>query len=365
MIRRLYLIALFVMAAALMITPATPEIASAAPSSAPVKPVTGGISLADVPLSLHRRAAQLLEEMRSSPNAPGWERAQFAPLVTPLYRPDVEGNAYYEFGVVPSTGEDAKLGFIVVSAGEHDFPIAHWNYVGESPTEELVRKARESGQEAVKFYKLDALSYAAEDEQGNLIGNVGGELVKVSGLDATSLEQAAGVSEAIWTPDRQGGGAVQTSGPEPPKSLKVSAWDSWAELQANYQTSYQLQLDSLRQKAQAEWETNQLAEQQGEGLYQGQTYTLAMLFPEAKYTLSGDGAKSVQAELLVRDGLPPALQIVVLQAAAEADLPLDVEITYPSGAQETVKFAILPATMRLASNWSPWYEYWAGSTGAQ
>jgi hypothetical protein len=364
-IRRLYLIALFVMAAALTMTPATPEATYAATTSAPAYAATDGIGLADVPLSLHRRAAQLLEEMRSNPSAPGWERAQLVPLVTPLYRPDIEEVAYYEFLVAPSTGEDEKLGFIIVSAGEHDFPIAHWNYTGESPTQELARKARENGQEAVKFYKLDALSYAAEDAQGKLVGNVGGELVKTTGLDPASLDQAAGVSEAIWTPDQQGGGAMKFSGPEPPKSLKVSGWESWAELQTSYRSSYQMQLDTLRRQAHAEWETDQLAEQQGEGLYQGQIYTLAMLFPDAEYTLSGEGAKSVQADLLARDGLPPALQITVLQAAAKAALPLDVSITYPNGLQETVKFAIVPATMHQLGNWSPWYEYWAGSSGDQ
>ncbi|MFL5807781.1 MAG: hypothetical protein ACJ8CR_39385 [Roseiflexaceae bacterium] len=323
----------------------------------------GLIQLSEVPLNLHRRAAQLLEDMRSGKMAPGWERAQLGSVVTPLYRPDIDGAAYFEFLVVPPAGETGDLGFIIVSTGEHDFPIAHWNYIGESPTQELARKAREKGQEAVKFYKLDALSYAAEDAQGQLVSSVGGDLVKVSGQDPAWLDQPAEVSEASWTPDQQGGGTTKTSGPKPSTALKLSAWGSWAELQAGYRASYQVQIESLRRQASPEWETDRLAEQAGEGLQQGQTYTLALLYPDAQYTLSGAGAKSVQAELLVRDGLPPAVQITVLQAASKAELPLDVTIAYPNGLQETVTFVIVPSTMSKQGDWSLWHEYWAG-TGA-
>ena len=348
--------------AAARVTPAQrAPVARVADTHAALNNALATTQLSDVPPNLHRRAAQLLEEMRSSKTAPGWERAQLG-SVTPVYRADIDGVAYYEFLVVPPAGETGDLGFIIVSTGEHDFPIAEWNYVGESPTQELARKAREKGQEAVTFYKLDALSHAAEDAQGQFVSTVGGDLVKVSGQDPATLDQPAQVSEASWTPDQQGGGTTKTSGPEPPASLTLSAWGSWAELKADYRAAYQVQIEALRRQASTDWETDRLAEQAGEGLYQGQTYRLALLYPDAQYALSGDGTKSVQTELLVRDG-PPALQITVLQAAPEAELPLDVTISYPNGLQETVKFVIVPANLSKQDDWSPWHEYWAG-TGA-
>ena len=88
------------------------------------------------------RAAQLLEDVRNEENsAPGWARAQLSDEITPIYRPDLpelgHKPAYYEIPVKPS-------GFIIVSTGDHDFPIPHWNFTGQSPVQYLTEKAEKS-----------------------------------------------------------------------------------------------------------------------------------------------------------------------------------------------------------------------------
>ena len=73
----------------------------------------GNVDVLDIPIEFHRRAAQLIEEMRGSPMAPGWEEAMLDDRVRELCRPDVKGVAYYEFKVVNPDGSDK--GFIVLS----------------------------------------------------------------------------------------------------------------------------------------------------------------------------------------------------------------------------------------------------------
>src|SRR5438094_10491948 len=58
------------------------------------------IPLREVPLVLRRRAAQHLESLRGSELGRRAEGLVFADTAWPLYRPDVDGIAYYELGLV-------------------------------------------------------------------------------------------------------------------------------------------------------------------------------------------------------------------------------------------------------------------------
>jgi hypothetical protein len=159
---------------------------------------------------------------------------------------------------------------------------------------------------------------------------------------------------------------MKQSGPAPVSTLTLSNWESWAQLKSGYGASYATLIEALRRQASGDWQTERLATEVGEGLRQGQTYRLALLYPEAQYTFAGDGAKAIQAEFLVREGLPPALQLRVLQTTPGAELPLEVVLSYPHGAQETVKFILVGLDAQMSSgtitpqNWGSWHEYWAG-----
>ncbi len=290
------------------------------------------LQLSDVPADLRRRAQQFLEEMRSSPMAPGWERAILGPAVRPLYRPDLEGPAYYEFIIQLSNTPQApsaiflpRYGFMILSSGEHDAPIAHWNYTGDSPTQILERMAIVNQQPLIaRFYKLDTLAYAAEDANGNQVAYLGSQLTKISGQDPAWLNQPTTLSEQIWTPDQQAqndsnttqiSGTLVTSGPNPPSSLQMGGWLSWNELKAGYTQSYAVQLESQRRIVSTDWQIEKQARQIGEALRKGNTYTFAFLSNDLPaISLSGSGFSMVQTKLLTRTGLPALLQIEVLNS---------------------------------------------------
>jgi hypothetical protein len=89
-----------------------------------------------------------------------------AGAVVPFYRPDIDEIAYYEFKVEPT-------GFLMVSATENDFPIAHWSSEGNTISSQLVNEAKKSGKSVAKFFKLDTLSYVVEDSNGELAASLG------------------------------------------------------------------------------------------------------------------------------------------------------------------------------------------------
>lgn len=115
---------------------------------------TTSIPLSQVPSDFIRRASQLLEDVRGTEMATGWDNAKLQDTVTPFYRPDINGIAYYEFMVEPT-------GYILLSATENDFPIAQWSSTDTAISTELGIEAQKSGKNAAKFYKLETQSYAA------------------------------------------------------------------------------------------------------------------------------------------------------------------------------------------------------------
>jgi hypothetical protein len=358
----------------------------------------------DVPLGLRRRAAQLIEEMRGTEMAPGWDTALLGTQVRPLYRPDVAGVAYYEFPVVVPAAAGLQsvasdpAGFIILSTDDHDFSVPHWDFAGLPPTEELAAKAGDEGYIATKFYKLDALAYAAEDEQGALVATLGEQPLKVTGMDPGWLDEPEEPTEATWTPDQQlpddadaGGisGTLVISGPVPPPSLQLSEWASWDELKAGYSDSYGVLAESLHLEASEEWHALSRIGQDGEVLHRGDIRLLAMLWASPTVSLSGSGVGYVEGKLLARVGLPPVYQITVLDSSLGEASPLGVDISYPNGVSEQMSFMIVefytvwlpqvlrdsgggssfqmqsPMSVEQAQGWTPWRVYWAGNHSHQ
>ncbi len=62
------------------------------------------VPLAEVPLEFRRLAAQHLESLRDTEAMAGLRHARLGPVAVPVYRPDVQGVAYYEFHVVAPGG---------------------------------------------------------------------------------------------------------------------------------------------------------------------------------------------------------------------------------------------------------------------
>ncbi|MFN8490831.1 MAG: VWA domain-containing protein [Caldilineaceae bacterium] len=384
-------------------------------------PTTGQVPVDQIDPKLRRKAAQFIEQMRGGPLAPGWDNVELGPLATPLYRPDLADPAYYEFLVVDASQVNAAAsvnpthGFIMLSTADHDFPIAHWNFTGESPTQALNRMAGEAGKQAAKFFKLDSLAYAAEDANGDRVATLGNDPLKVTGATTDWLSKTVDLSGSTWQTNQATSndndpnalqGKLTKTGPESNQDLKFEAWDSWQSLKSNFKQVYNVYLQDLHNQAAVDWQIDQFAEQTGEGLHKGDVYTLTLLTTDPPtIALSGDGAnpKYIKTETLNRAPLPAALRITVLDAEKGQALPLNVTITYPTvnaaGAApasrtEVVKFAIvgeaptaqnqifLPlvnkgggqsqvdaasvqATNAVHGAWGPWTYYWAGTHGAQ
>ena len=226
---------------------------------------------AAIPLELERRAADLVASVAGTKMAPNWKDAKLSGRVTALYRPDLEEVAYYEVEVSPS-------GFVVVSAGEHDHPIVHWSSSTTPPSRLLQDKARIAGDVAVKFFRLDALSYAAEDDAGRLVaklGNLPGQ------MDVQGIDLAYGVQfDSTWEPEADEGGKV-TGGELITRALRsegdavvghvrfageeretletfrpsvtLRPFDSWQELKIQYGLSFQDRIEALRASAKPSW----------------------------------------------------------------------------------------------------------------
>ena len=303
------------------------------------------IPLEDVPAVHRRPGAQTLENVRDSDVAPGWGDARIGPIARPLYRPDVAGIAYYEFEVVV---DSQSAGFIVVSTGEHDFPIAHWSFEGSPPTRVLELLAAQQGKQPAKFYKLDTLSYAAEDVAGSLAAVTPLLPIKVSGMQMAWLDQPVELTEEIWTPDHYGeddahppgGGSRQVSGPTD-SPLELGGWQSWQEMKSGYVESYGVLIEDLRRHASHDWQVQNLVHQFGEGLRLGETYRLALLCDQPTVTLSGPGTSYIQTELQNRAGLPPVYIITVVQVPEVVESPFEAVAACPSGTSETFKFWVL------------------------
>lgn len=108
------------------------------------------ISIEEVPLGIRRRVAQLLENIRGTDMDPTGGKAGLTGKVNAIYRPDIDGIAYYEFAIdlagatkrntiflgergVKTTDMPAKSGFIIASAKPHDHPVSHWSLDREPP----------------------------------------------------------------------------------------------------------------------------------------------------------------------------------------------------------------------------------------
>lgn len=315
-----------------------------------------------VPQELLRRAVNLVAETRGSERAPGWARAAVNPNAQPLYRPDLNEPAYYEFSVeIELTGTTVRpAGFVILSTDTHDFPVAHWSDQGEAPSRLLKQRATIPGKPApqeLKFYKLDVLAYAAEDQRGTLVAELGDMPAKVTGLTPELLASDALVeSEAIPTIDGDDSNAAAmtytteiTGNVTSP--LTISAWADWAEMKREYAAVYGPWLAELKANASGDWEVAEILQRHGDVLAPGDSYPLAMLTDGADVRLEGPGAVHVTGTPEGQGTLAPIVRIDVHSAVSGEFLPLAVHLSYPDGVSEQVNFIIgeriAPAQTRI------------------
>lgn len=300
------------------------------------------VAIENVPIAINRRAANLLEELRDQ--EPSWKNAHLGSLVNIFFRPDTQNPSYYEFIVEPS-------GFIILSANQNDWPIAHFSSTGKSIGNILMEKAKGSGKSAARFYKLDSLSYVAEDANGELASNLGDMPMKVSGMDSALMKTAQGsVSLKPLEGEKEddklpiANRSIEKTGTES-LPIQFQKWESWSALKAGYASNYNVFLEAQRNEAAEEWTIQQFLTNDGEGLFPGDEYVLALLFPDATFDINGPGKDYVKVNMMKRTGMSDALQIQVLsKVPPQGKVEFEVSISYKNGQKEMVKFAVLDPT---------------------
>ena len=120
---------------------------------------------------LRRLAEQFIRD--NSADFPEWRGAKLSSTVHPVYRPDMQQIAYYEFPVArPLLNSEA--GFVLLATAAHDNRVAQWATEGESNCGQLLKAIGSVKASGARCYILDIFSFAIEDNQGQLI-NVSGD----------------------------------------------------------------------------------------------------------------------------------------------------------------------------------------------
>lgn len=358
------------------------------------------IELSKVPLAFRRKAAQHLESIRGTPMAPNAANAALADEAWPIYRPDLEEVAYWEFGVEMGPGRTrlatsaAELsallaterkaagarsrrpgvalkdpagssrtsdrGFIVVSTGPHDFPIPHWS-LDRPPVSAQLQASGEKGGEIERIYRLDALAYVGESKDGALVGRVGQLPGLVAGLPHDLRRSGFGPSTLEAMPTGEGRTDDEAEGVEHEvkrsndriPDLKPLEVDDWGSFRERYADAFGPFLDDLRRQAAHAWEVEALIGEFGEGIRDGETQRVALLDREAVVELSGEGGRHVTATLDESAGSPALVLSVAKGAEIAGELDLFVDIRYRDGTEERLRFFVVssasPSNRRTTS----------------
>ncbi len=340
------------------------------------------IKQAEVPIELRRKAAQYLESLRSTEMAPEAALASLSDEVCPIFRPDVDGVAYYEFEVNLGTGTAKRVittaalatftrsvtfsalptrlsssippsaadrGFIILSTAEHDYPIAHWSLESEPVSRQLQDLAANSGDTVAKIFKLDTLSYVAEDATGKEVARVGQLPLPVKGLP-DDLRQAQDMVSSAETKlsvkvssDEEAANvkrSIQKTGPKPPE-IEVLDLGGWVGMKKRYADVFRPFLDDLKRRAASDWEVDHLITEFGEGIAVGEPLRVALLQPEAVAELSGEAAGIVNLRLIESAGAPPALELYVQESPFDREADVELHITYSDGVDERLSFFVV------------------------
>jgi hypothetical protein len=358
------------------------------------------IDQSKVPTAIRRRAAQHLESIRGTPMAPGADGARLGRDVWPIYRPDLDEVAYYEFSIElgrrarrlatsaagltellasrePSRSRSGRAtsatvidrpdlardrGFIVASAAEHDFPIPHWS-LDRPPVSAQLAASAEGGSAAIdRITKVDSLSYVGESKDGSLVARVGQLPALLDGLphDLARIDAGNGTLTAqptteIRSDDKaEGVEHEEKREAEKPPELKPLEVDDWGAFRDRFADAFGPYLDDLRRQAAGAWQIEALIDEFGEGIHAGRTHRVALLEPEAVVELGGEGASLVKAHIDETAGSTALVIDVPEDIEIDQETDVEVVISYQDGASERLRFFLVstrtPSNRRTTSS---------------
>lgn len=337
------------------------------------------VPLADVPIEFRRKAVNHLESIRGTPMAPpGTEAAEIVGEACPIYRPDIDDVAYWEFEVAVAGEAGSRLfatsaavghpelldtiregagsrsegdlggeesGFIIVSTGEHDFPVPHWSLQRPPVSRQL---EAEAGTTVARVYKLDALAYIGENEAGEEVARSGQTPALLEGLGHDLGRRAGEISSLTAKPSREADDekargikhSVKRSGPKPPE-IRASDPEQWPELKKRYADSFGPLLDVLRRNAEQPWEVDRLVAEFGEGVVAGEPLAIGLLQREAAVEVTGEGAGLVDVELDEKRGHRPRVRVRARRSPHGRETDFEVRIKYGNGEEESLRYFIV------------------------
>ncbi len=168
------------------------------------------------------RVDELIVAVVGTQDAEGWPIVPRVIGVTPIFRPDVQGVAYFEYEMNPG-------GFVVVATGEHDVPVPNWSSVGRSPSRALRIAAAQQSRTVARVLRIDSMAYAAEDAAGERVALRGELPLQLHDVPARTATALPGIT---------------------PRSRP---WPSWRALKAGFADTYNPHLAQLHDEASARW----------------------------------------------------------------------------------------------------------------
>ena len=295
------------------------------------------LALAEVPVDSLRRAQDFLDAMRNSEMAPEFTASSILDeLVVPMYRPDIEEVAYYEFGI--STG-----GYILVSANDHDNPVPTWNSNGERLTDKTLLALGEDVHDAAKIYRLDAITFVAEDSSGELLSDFQPRIPVVEGDDSIvyseeSIVDEDGVVRTIRVASNvdENGNEVELSRVDLSEDIPSPEFEmreiDWQELKSSYAEIFASQIEQKRLDVQAEWSNRVETRGIGQALMLGEAKVFSLLGEVA----SVDHPAGVQVELVDTESGQEKLTVSIIDEDDKSTDSFDVLVSYVDGRTETL-----------------------------
>lgn len=321
------------------------------------------VSASSLPYDLRMRAATVLARAQLEGALEG---AAFGEKSFVYARPDVEGPAYYELEIYQ---EGEPSGFILLSTGRHDHPVAHWSDQGESLGRQIMAQAEG---EVAQLYKLDVLSYAAVDREGRLVASLGNLPQRQRGVAAPEEAEGRIVEHhavpVASDPEAEEGVRfeLEVSG-EDDARIEIEPFEDFRALEAEYAEIFAAPLEALRRSAEAEWSDEALIEAYGEGIRHGEIFPLPLL-DEAEYEIFGPGLEVVEVDEVEGPG-GRRLELRVAEATAE-ELDLAVVVHHRELGEITHRLFVRPLTEedmaeQGVDRWSTAYGAVAGTADDQ
>ena len=275
----------------------------------------------------------MLELEREREGSP-WADARLSSAVLPMHRPGVSAPTHYEVGVEGPDGQ--PRGFMVLSAGRHDYPVVFSTAHGPRRSTELAHQVSDASRIA-RVYFLSPVSLVAESATGAMLGNLGGLPPKVEHARAEWLDAPAASRHGHTHYDAHSDTRVSQ---RPEHEVALGAWASWTELRREYADNYAVLHEALRRGAEDDWAAEDDFRASGEGLQSGWFRELPLLSRGgAHIELSGSGAPFVRTRIDERPFEGDTALRVFVEEVPDGDVhPLELRIRYGDGTAELHRF---------------------------